>query len=275
MRSFTIAFLLLAAALPSLARNIQEQDGRVRLVPSADGLNACTLRITVDREAELLMRGDFLQLRTFNGDAAVDLGSECNVPLGRGIIEFKWFKADGRGSVWLAEEPSARNGWRAVFGVRDDKPGTGDYTIEFKWRESIGQERKIVDAWGSDLRDSATFNEAPWTGAYRWSPVESTGKGGLRICGKARDSIVRVAATERGREILDLMLRGESGRQYWVRSRLVEWGDNRIEADLLEFDGAPAEGRMKLFTAQDGNWVERVDLDGRVHGDKLKVEFRR
>lgn len=276
MRSFSTVILgLLFATAASGARNIQEQDGRVRLIPSADGLNVCTLRVSVDREVEVALRGDALQFRTFRGDAAADVGSECNAPLGRGITEFRWFKSEGRGSVWLAEEPSARNGWRAVFGIRDDKPGESEYAIEFRWRESIGQERKIVDPWGSDLRDSPLYTEAPWSGAYRWSPLESTGKGGLRISGKDRDGIVRVTAAERGREILDLMLRGESGRHYWIRTRLVEWGDNRIEAELIEFDGSPAVGRMKVLTAADGGWVERIDLDGQVHGDKLKIEFRR
>lgn len=261
-------------AFPAV-RTVRDEPVQVPITGGSSAEGRCTLRVRVDHEAELNLRGDLLRLRTFHGESVADSGSQCSMPLRRGITAFKLTKTSGRGDVRLAEEPSARNGWRAVIGVHDAKSGLSEYAIELNWRESIAQERRITDAWGSELLAGPIYTPSPWTGGYRWTPVESTGRGGLSIDGKDRDGIVRVAAAERGREILDVLLRGESGRQYWVRTKLVEWGGNRIEAALLEFDGAPAAGRMTVQTAQDGQWVERIDLDGRVHGDKLKLQFRR
>ena len=256
-------------------RTVRDLPVQVSITGESGAAGHCTLRVWVDHEAELNLRGDLLRLRTFHGESVADSGSQCSMPLGRGVTAFKLTKTSGRGDVRLAEEPSARNAWRAVIGVHDAKSGPSEYAIELAWREAVGHEPRIIDAWGSDLLAGPVYTPAPWSGGYRWTPVESTGRGGLSIDGKDRDGIVRVAAAERGREILDVLLRGESGRQYWVRTKLVQWGDNRIEAALLEFDGAPAVGRMKVETAQDGQWVERIDLDGRVHGDKLKLQFRR
>jgi hypothetical protein len=43
---------------------------------------------------------------------------------------------DGRGAMWIAEEPSRRNNWTLVVGVSDPKRGEQRYHARITWEAS-------------------------------------------------------------------------------------------------------------------------------------------
>src|SRR4051812_15519900 len=85
MRQMTlsrIGAILLAGAFcfPALA----DSQFRVRRMGRNDvplGRGQCDIRLQVDNEVEVSVRGDSVFIRTISGRDAYDDGSECNIPL--------------------------------------------------------------------------------------------------------------------------------------------------------------------------------------------------
>ena len=89
----------------------------------------------VDREAYIVMQnGDVrTQIDGSNngaGSGRVRVGSA--LPQTDGFIDVQM--QEGRGRVDVVEQPTARNGYRAVVRVRDDDAGAGIYRIVASWR---------------------------------------------------------------------------------------------------------------------------------------------
>lgn len=99
---------------------------------STDG--RCTLRVRVDDEIDVELRGGQVLLRTIAGRPGKDEGSECtqNLPSG-GFTKFSFKGIDGRGDVRMVQEPRLGNNWTAVVAIRDKKGGDEGYTFEFSW----------------------------------------------------------------------------------------------------------------------------------------------
>jgi hypothetical protein len=135
-----IIALLLSGS--SGAQGLPPTEFRPRFTSGIDPFEgSCKLRVRIDQEAELIMRGDTVSIRAVSGGAGRDEGSECTAPLpSRGILEFDFRKTDGRGSVELVERPDRRSNSRVVFRIRDPKGGDDKYTLEFQWatRSGIG-----------------------------------------------------------------------------------------------------------------------------------------
>ena len=76
--------------------NEQSRDGR------------CVLRVRVDDEIDVELRGNSVLLRTITGRPGKDEGSECSQPLpAGGFTKFTFRGIDGRGEVRLVQEPFA------------------------------------------------------------------------------------------------------------------------------------------------------------------------
>ncbi len=74
--------------------NEQSRDGR------------CVLRVRVDDEIDVELRGNSVLLRTITGRPGKDEGSECSQPLpAGGFTKFNFRGIDGRGEVRLVQEP--------------------------------------------------------------------------------------------------------------------------------------------------------------------------
>jgi hypothetical protein len=132
-----LAFLLFVTA-PVLA----DTQFRVRRMTRTDvplGKGQCDIRLRVDNEAEVSVRGDMVYVRTISGRDARDDGSECNEPLpARGVSSFNFEVRDRRGDLALLSEPTQRSGYRAVVRIRDSESGEGRYHFRLSWQMDGG-----------------------------------------------------------------------------------------------------------------------------------------
>jgi hypothetical protein len=91
-------------------------------------------RGSVDDLVEIRVRGDDVRYVTRSGATARDVRSRV---LGGGLprrdVTVGIRNAQGRGSVWVAEQPSARNGYTAVIRVQDPQGGYGVYDFQAAW----------------------------------------------------------------------------------------------------------------------------------------------
>src|SRR5450759_4531254 len=127
------AILMLCAALPALS----DTRFQVRRMTRDDvplGKGQCDIRLQVDNEVEVSVRGDLVAIRTISGRDARDDGSECNAPLpDRDIVGFNFQVVDSRNEIRLLAEPSRRNGFAAIVRIRDSSGGEGRYHFRLSW----------------------------------------------------------------------------------------------------------------------------------------------
>src|SRR5215471_1416968 len=127
------ALLILAAALPVLA-DTRFQIRRMTRDDVPLGRGQCDIRLQVDNEVEVEVRGDMVYARTISGQDARDDGSECNAPLpNRDLQGFHYEVRDSRNDIRLLAEPSRRNGFAAIVRIRDSSGGFGRYHFRLIW----------------------------------------------------------------------------------------------------------------------------------------------
>src|SRR5437867_5782645 len=98
------------------------------------GKGQCDIRLQIDGEAEVSVSGDRVLIRTISGRDGRDDGSECNEPFpNRDLRNFNYEVRDSRGEIVLLDQPSGRNGYRAVVRIRDSKGGEGRYHFRLTW----------------------------------------------------------------------------------------------------------------------------------------------
>jgi hypothetical protein len=85
----------------------------------------------VDREVYITMRGR--DVRTTGPDANLPNRARVNDPLPRGRGDVLVRMADGRGSVDVVEQPSARNGYTTTIRIRDPRSGADNYRVLAYW----------------------------------------------------------------------------------------------------------------------------------------------
>jgi hypothetical protein len=120
-------------AMPVMA-DTQFRAGRMNRNDVPFGKGQCDIRLQIDKDAEVSVRGDLVSVRTLSGREARDDGSECNAPLpGPGLQEFNFEVRDDRGEIILLSAPSGRNGYAAVLRIRDHASGAGRYHFRLSW----------------------------------------------------------------------------------------------------------------------------------------------
>ncbi len=134
-RRAALAAATLCLALPALA------DTRFRLRPTNRddiplGKGQCDVRLQVDNEVEVTVRGDMVYIKTLAGRDAYDDGnSECNAPLpNREVQNFGFEVRDKRNDIRLVAEPSRRNNYAAIVRIRDSSGGQGRYHFRLTWQ---------------------------------------------------------------------------------------------------------------------------------------------
>jgi hypothetical protein len=121
--------LLILLAMPLLA----DTQFTVRRMSRNDvplGKGQCDIRLQVDNEVEVSVRGESVFIRTLSGRDARDDGSECNEPLPRDPRNFNYEVRDSRGEIVLIDQ-SSHNG--VVVRIRDSKGGEGRYHFRLAW----------------------------------------------------------------------------------------------------------------------------------------------
>lgn len=167
-RSSARMAVVLAALLglsAALLANVQEIRPRPNNHWGRDrGQGEMNIRLRVDEEVDVIVRGDRILVRTLSGAWVQDLGSDYSAALPQREVAVQFSKRRGRGRAWLLEEPNRRNGFAARFRISDPMGGEGNYHIRLRYR---------VEGWGWESRSAA--DPATWGGgALRPSPAPVT-----------------------------------------------------------------------------------------------------
>ncbi len=271
------------AALPAMA----DTRFRVRQMTRNDipfGTGQCDIRLQIDGEAEVSVRGDSVFIRTITGRDGRDDGSECNEALpGRNVQDFQFEVKDSRGDIGLLAEPSQRSGYAAVVRIRDSKGGEGRYHFRIKWAVTGGGGWRGRDGGGwrgrneESLRENDQGNWSPPAGRRgdlsRWDrTIFYTGRGRGRFfhpgMGQRRISEVVVRIERNGRVLTDLHT--ERGRVSFAGRVARVLDDGRIAAVVRSADGG-IDGEMLLVVS--GDRVRAIRMDAGSGRDRISLDW--
>jgi hypothetical protein len=161
-----LAVLCVVAAMPALA----DSQFRVRQMTRNDvplGKGQCDIRLQIDGEAEVSVRGDMVYVRTISGRDARDEGSECNGPLpSRDVQDFRFEVGNSRGEIRLLSQPSRSSNFAAVVRIRDSQGGEGRYDFRLSWAMT-----GAYQGGGGDMRPPAPRDDMRLPGPDRGRPV--------------------------------------------------------------------------------------------------------
>ena len=129
-----LATAILAALVPAAQSN---PIPRRATITGGGGNGRCTIEVTVDGSAEIEISGDSGLLTTISGQPATWRRFQCNFPMPRNPVDFRFARIDGKGTVRLLQEPRSTGG-RAVVRINDPKSGRGTYAFDLQWRGSAG-----------------------------------------------------------------------------------------------------------------------------------------
>lgn len=98
------------------------------------GAGALEWRGQVDDVVEIRVQGRRVDYVTRSGATARDVQSRVS---GNGLperdVSVSIRNSQGRGNVWVAQQPSARNGYTAVIRIQDSQGGYGYYDFQATW----------------------------------------------------------------------------------------------------------------------------------------------
>lgn len=133
----TLLFLMAASCgvLAAQSRFVEVQPKRTRDYDERRDNGYCVIRLRVDDEVVVHIRGNRVGFETVRGREAYDEGSECSQPMPRGsaLDNFRFRGVDGRGRVDLAEAPDSGNRFTARVRIQDSKGGDEGYTFRVQW----------------------------------------------------------------------------------------------------------------------------------------------
>ena len=175
---------LSAVALGLMSASVMASVQEIRPRPNGDwGRNRSEgqidIRLRVDGEAEVAVHGDRITVRTLSGRPAYDQGSEYSAPLPQANLAIDLDKRDGRGRVWLVEQPSRRNRYTAVIRISDRDGGDDRYHVRLRfqnafggghpgngdWRDNDRGNDRGNNGWGND----GYRNREPWRRPSSWN----------------------------------------------------------------------------------------------------------
>ena len=282
-----IALLALWATLPAVA------DTRFRIarmtrddVPLGKG--QCDIRLQVDNEVEVSVRGDMVNIRTLSGQDARDDGSECNAPLpGRDIRAFNFEVVDSRNEIRLLSEPSPRNDFAAVVRIRDSSGGFGRYHFRISWAMTGGRDfRPGPDLSrpgdfprpGDDRRDNDRRDNDRPGGGFVWNNVihfNGAGRGSSSLSGVGSQRLFDANVDiDRGGRI-SVSFRTDSGRPVTFTGVVIGRDGDVVKADVAA-DDRMLRLRGPMYLSMDGRWnVYRISLDAGNGRDNLRLNWDR
>jgi hypothetical protein len=227
------------------------------------GKGQCDIRLQVDQEAEVAVRGDMVDIRTIAGRDPRDDGSECNMPLPPGdVMGFNFEVRDSRGEIRLISEPSRRTGGAAVVHIRDSAGGEGRYHFRISWN--------IAGAVGAPMPPPRE------SGGFMWDDVvafRGEGRGTFTFNRDSQRLFGVNVDIDRGRKIV-VVFRMEGGRTLQFSGTVVGREGGRLRAEVVSDDRSRARGMM--FLALDGRReVGSVTIDADSGRDRMHVIWDR
>ena len=252
------------------------------------GKGQCDIRLQIDDEIEVTVRGDLVYLRTIRGRDGRDDGSECNEPLpNHPSADFNFEVKDGRGETRLMAEPSRRTDFQAVVRIRDGDSGEGRYHFRLSWRITgdrdytdrgrFGNEGDRPGRFDDDDRRGRFDDDRGRTAGLTWNNAYHSGGPGRGLSsltgyGEQRLSEANVDI-DRGGKIL-VSFRTDSGRPLTFSGSMMGPEGGTLKADVVSDDRAALRGPMYLSRDAKGT-IYRISLDATNGQDRLHVEWQR
>lgn len=283
--TFLVRFVLAStcmAALPALADS-RFQARRMTRDDVPFGKGQCDIRLRVDGEVEVSVRGDSVDIRTFSGRDAYDAGSECNEPLPRNPRDFSFDVRDGRGGIRLLAPPSPRTGGAAVVRIRDSEGGAGRYHFRLSWEIGPGGGRERWDR-DRDYRDDRDYRRDRGDDGRVGPPVGPGWNRRLYFTGRGdgvyqhdrfgRERIYNVVARLEPNGTVSVSFdRERRGRlNFTGRVTRLDQGDEVI-AHVTGGDGDILRGAMNI-QLYDNNRIRSIHMSGRDGRDSFEVRWR-
>ncbi|MEO8595781.1 MAG: hypothetical protein ABI759_20845 [Candidatus Solibacter sp.] len=233
------------------------------------GKGQCDIRLLVDGDADVSVRGDRVSIRTIAGRDAQDDGSECNQPLPAGPVRDLRFEVKKRrNEIRMVEGPDARNGFAALVRIRDTEDGEGRYQFRLTWNAA------------SSERPAARYDnpDQPAAGAgFSWNNTTSMkGNGrGRSLVNGANEILLRQVSVEIDRTgKVAIWFRAE-GRKLPVTfsGQLLANESGRLKVDAMTEDRR-LRGSMWI-TVDARQQVESVAMQATDGRDQMTLAWER
>lgn len=249
---------------------------------AADG--RCIIRVRLDDESDVELRGDRVLLRTITGRPGRDDGSECSQPLpAGGFSKFAFRGIDGRGEVRLVQEPRLGNQWTAIVAIRDKKGGDEGYTFELSWTADPNAAPVGYSGGGGFQQPAASgggiLPSLPGLGGQTPIQAKFTGfdetfssSGTMRVNNQDQ-SIRRMRANLRSDGNAEFTLYGSEVLQ--MTGRWTGSG-SPLDVSVTNVGGDAASGRGRVYLNSSGRF-DRIEMDGDAQrfGGRFQSNVRR
>lgn len=266
--------LAVAFCLPAVA----DTQFRVRRMTRDDvplGKGQCDIRLQVDNEVEVSLRGDTVFIRTVAGRDAYDDGqSECNAPLPANPAGFQFEVKESRGDIRLISEPSRRTNGAAVVLIRDSASGQGRYHFRISWAMGAGGFRD--DDRVPRVDDRPPFDDRrPGPPGFVWNNVlnyRGEGRGQATMAGFEQRLYNVSLNIDRGGRV-QVNFRGERGRDLTFDGQVVNREGGRLRCDVVSGDRR-FRGPMFVSVGSRDD-VNSITFEGGDGRDRMRVTWDR
>jgi len=237
------------------------------------GKGQCDIRLQVDNEVEVAVRGNMVFARTIAGQNARDDGSECNAPLPRREMPDLMFEVkDSRNEIRLVANPDRRNDFAAIVHIRDGSGGFGRYHFRLSWNMDAVSNLRPPDRRDDDRRD----NNRPPAGGFVWNNVinfRGQGRGAAVFNEADSRRLMDVNVDiDRGGKIL-VSFRADRGRAVVFSGFLMDREGGRLKASVTSEDGR-LRGPMYISVDERQN-VNSITLEATDGRDRMRVNWDR
>jgi hypothetical protein len=269
------ALLILCATLPAMA-DTRFQARRMMRDDVPVGKGQCDIRLQVDNEVEVSVRGEMVYVRTISGMDARDDGSECNAPLpNRDIQGFNFEVKDSRGDIRLLAEPNRRNDFAAIVAIRDSPGGFGRYHFRLSWAMTGSDYRREGPPPDRppSRRDDFDRPSAP---GFAWNNVinfrgQGQGRAVWQDAGDLRLFDCNIDIDRGGRIVA--VFRAERGRTLTFRGQVMSQEGGRWKADVASEDNR-LRGPL-LFMVDERRTVDRISLEATDGRERMRLNWDR
>ena len=242
----------------------------------------CSIRVRIDDDSDVELRGDLIRIRVLKGGLGRDEGSECNAPLptSGNIRNFRFRGIDGRGNPRLVQEPGSRNYYVAVVNVQDPQGGDERYRFDLSW-EWDGQgggglfpdrptTRPTPPPGGGIFPDQPTTLPAPvdpGSNSLQDMNTSIAGRGTLKD-GTRQNNLTDLNVRIRG-DRCQITLTNDRQQRFEMSGNVLP-NTTRCIINSSNRGSTSANALILL----DGNRLRGVDVGGNVNGRNFQGNFR-
>jgi hypothetical protein len=273
-----VALLLCCTALPAWG-DTRFQPRRTTSENAPTGKGQCDIRLLIDKDVEVTLRGDTIAIHTISGHDASDDGSECNAPLpDREVVGFQFDPMGSVKAVRLVAEPARRNNFAAIVRIHDNSAGEGRYHFRLSWaitssdygRTSGGNNR-------APSRRDDNFDRPGAATGFSWNnTVSFRGKGSgtvsMNNAGEMRLGEVNIEIDRSGK-LVAFFRTDDRGRPISLTGQILAVEGGRWKADVIS-DDRRLRGSMWI-SVDERRQVNSVSLEATDGRDRMRLNWDR